>query len=386
MNVARSLPQRATAGESDGTRFVVEVARDFEAIGAAAWNGLWQRAEIPSVFARHEWAEAWWKACADGREPRLYGAYTEGRLVGILPTLRSARRRREAAVLIGDEHADYAAILTEAGRPGVFAALVQAACEELPARSRLMLRDVRSDSSYADELAAWAREPGARWQRVETMRCPRTSLAPDRLQALVNKDSLRRHTRQLGKLGKLRVSHFIDAPDILVRLEPFFRQHVERWAVTDSPSLFLKQRNRALYRELATRFSGTGLLVFTEIAVDGVPAAFHFGFISEGDFIWYKPTFDPAFARASPGEVLLRELFLWAAARGLSGFDFTRGGEAFKNRFSDGERSAHTYVYHANRLDALASQTWRSCRHVLRSTLPTSLVTALRRWERRRGA
>jgi CelD/BcsL family acetyltransferase involved in cellulose biosynthesis len=365
---------------------VIEVAHKFEAIGAAAWNGLWQRAEVPSVFARHEWAEAWWKACGDGGDPRLYRAYSDGRLVGILPILHFARHRPDAAVLIGDEHADYAAILTEASCPGVFAALVQAACQELPRRGRLILRDVRSDSSYADELADWAREPGSRWQRVESIPCPRTSLAPYRLQALVNKGSLRRHTRQLGKLGEVKVSHFIDAPDILVRLEAFFRQHVERWGVTDSPSLFLKERNRALYRELATRFSGTGLLVFTEIAVDGAPAAFHFGFISEDDFIWYKPTFDLAFARASPGEVLLRELFLWAAAQGLSGFDFTRGGEDFKNRFSDGERSAYTYIYHANRLDALSAKAWRGLRQVLRRTLPAAWVTAFRRWELGRGA
>jgi hypothetical protein len=51
-------------------------------------------------------------------------------------------------------------------------------------------------------------------------------------------------------------------------------------------------------------------------------------------FIWYKPTFNTAFRRYSPGEILLGSLIEYARAEGCTFFDFARGDEAFKRRFA----------------------------------------------------
>ena len=53
---------------------------------------------------------------------------------------------------------------------------------------------------------------------------------------------------------------------------------------------------------------------------------------------WYKPSFDPAFARRSPGEVLLRALIEQAHVEGATYFDFGLGDEAFKARFATERR------------------------------------------------
>ena len=62
--------------------------------------------------------------------------------------------------------------------------------------------------------------------------------------------------------------------------------------------------------------------------------AFHFGMSFNGSFLWYKPSFDLALARRSPGEVLLRQLLLAAQAEAAHTFDFGLGDEPFKYRFA----------------------------------------------------
>jgi CelD/BcsL family acetyltransferase involved in cellulose biosynthesis len=344
-------------------------------VGRDAWNELWTRSDSPSVFASHEWATAWWNSRAEGRQLRIYTAHDGGRLIGLVPTAWPVGGAASGpVVLVGDEHADYAALLTECGRPDAFQALLEAICADLPRGGQLLLRDVRSDSVHARLLAGAAEGRLTRWRLDGQMPSPRSTLDSERLAAIVNKDSLRRHARKLARLGKVDVSHLTLAEDILPRLDAFFDQHVARWAPTGSPSLFLKEHNRALYRRLVREFSGSGRLVFTEVALDGAPVASHFGFVSEADLIWYKPAFDLRLASVSPGEVLIRELFLYAAALGLTGVDFTR--------FCNQERATLTFVRYQRRADAIAARGARAGKEFAKAVLPAPIADRLRAWAR----
>lgn len=351
----------------------VLVHDSFDQIGVECWQELWRRAEVPSVFARYEWLVAWWRVCAGDRRLRLYVARDRGRVVAILPTAwpNASMLSREPVVLVGHEHADYAAILVDRARPDALATLLAVVAADLPAGGTFRFADVRSDSSYAPLLAQLARPWWSKWRQESEVPCPRASLAGCRLDELTRKESLRRHSNKLARLGVVEVEHFQSAVEILPRLDPFFAQHVERWSGTDSPSLFLREHNRELYRVWARALAPTGDLVYTEITLDGTPVACHFGFISEGDLVWYKPSFAMALAKVSPGEVLIKELLLLAGARGLAGMDFTRGAEAFKQRFADQQRLAMTFVLHGRRTTGIRMRA--ECR----------LGRTLRQWLRR---
>jgi SAM-dependent methyltransferase len=153
--------------------------------------------------------------------------------------------------------------------------------------------------------------------------------------AFINKKSLKRHSRYFEEAGGLEVKHLTQAEDIYFWLNSFFDQHIQRWATRSDPSLFLHRDHRDFYRALLMEMGGTGRLLFTVVSSQGKPIAFHFGFIDDKKLIWYKPSFDPAFADRSPGEVLLRELAMFVRDQGLEELDFTRGGESFKTRFSN---------------------------------------------------
>jgi CelD/BcsL family acetyltransferase involved in cellulose biosynthesis len=140
----------------------------------------------------------------------------------------------------------------------------------------------------------------------------------------------------------VEVRHHERARDVLPRLDAFFDQHVRRWEATPHPSLFLEERHRTFYRDLTTALDGTGRLRFAELLLDGSPVASHHGFMLAGRFLYYKPTFELARARWSPGQVLLRRLIARAAEEGATEFDFGLGDEDYKRRYATRRRVLRT--------------------------------------------
>ncbi len=139
---------------------------------------------------------------------------------------------------------------------------------------------------------------------------------------LVKKKSLRRHENYFRQHGTLEFKHAVHVEEIDAYLDIFFQQHIQRRALTDTPSQFLDDRQQAWNR-----------------------------------FIWYKPSFDVAYFKHSPGEVLIKNLLEYVLERNLAEFDFTIGEEAFKYRFANHVRLnyavhvfRHPLPYHVNRL------------------------------------
>ena len=86
-------------------------------------------------------------------------------------------------------------------------------------------------------------------------------------------------------------------------------------------------------------------LRFAVLTLDGHPVAYHLGFEAKGKFVFYQPAFDIDYWKWYPGEVLMRQLLLYAQDRGLSEFDLSRGGEAFKDRFATHVRENLTVFF-----------------------------------------
>jgi CelD/BcsL family acetyltransferase involved in cellulose biosynthesis len=187
-----------------------------------------------------------------------------------------------------------------------------------------------------------------------------TRLFGDRLadSRLLDKKSLKRHHNYFARTGRLEFETIADAPAIHARLEGFFRMHVERWAGTDAPSLFLDGRQRQFYRRMVTALAPAGWMRYSVVKFEGVPIAAHLGFEYGGRFVWYKPAFHVGYARHSPGEVLLRYLLGLALERSLAEFDFASGDEAFKRRFANHVRQTEVVHVFRHALPLRACRLW----------------------------
>ena len=302
----------------------VERHASLAAVGRTAWLTLEAQVPDATVFQSWWWLSAWWPVWGEGT-PLVIAVRDDGRLAGLgaFYTAPDGTLR-----FIGEEHADYGGVLAGGGRDDVVEAIVAALFEPPIRWQRLCLNDVPLDG----RLAAALRARGA--IAAEAVPCPRVRFAARPLAGLLDKDSLKRHERKLKRQGAVTYLHLDAATEIEPWLPRFVSQHVERWAVTATPSLFREPRNVEFYSALTGSAEPGGSLLFSVVLLDDRPVAMHFGLRSGDDLLWYKPTFDPRLAQSGPGEVLLAELLRRAGREGAAGLDFTRGDEAFKLRFA----------------------------------------------------
>ena len=303
------------------------------------WEGLLARGPSPVVFLTPGWQRAWWSAFGCGRlllllaerdgEPlALAPLFADGGMVFSVGAGGSDERD-----LVGDVEANRVAEdLLDAAR-SLTDGFVGFRFYHVPDRSPTgaVLRRA------AGRLRLEAFDEG-------DLREPFLDLTDAvALAGAIGRGSLVRHERGLRRDGDLEILHYRDAAAVHEHLDAFFDQHVARWSATPFPSLFADPTQRAFYRALTEEGATAGWLRFTVVRWSGRPVAFHFGASYRSTFLWYKPTFDPALARRSPGEVLLRQLFQAAAHEGAARFDFGLGDEAFKARFATGVNTVRTW-------------------------------------------
>jgi len=326
---------------ADDASLRVVAHSDFAAISEEQWQQLWERCPEATVFQRREWLLAWWTTYGSATHRlQLIAVYDGTRLVGLAPLYRKPLRLLNLGVptlsLLGDGHSDYQVLLVQDNDAQITMALVAALAALVHSGCNLQLNEVRGSSALAAALAPRVTQGLTGLHIAERTVCPRLSVRGNEagVAAVLGKQSLRRHQRQLAALGTVVVEHYETLSQIAPLLPALFAQHIARWQGTAHPSLFLDETNQRFYRQMVDQMAGTGAVLFTTVTVGGRLAALHLGLRSRGDLLWYKPSFDPALRHTGPGEVLLHALLLKAQTLDAQALDFTRGDEAFKRRFA----------------------------------------------------
>ena len=324
---------------SDATEVTVTVLNGFDEIEPEEWNRLVECSATRSVFQTWQWHRAWWDVFGGGLRLILLCAGDKRVITGIAACVIDA-----AGVVrfVGHGRSDYADIICPGDRADVRSALLRAIGQVSVGWKRIELANLPANSPTVSAFSGL----GLHVLTTNSMPCPTLLIEghADDFARVRKKKSLRRHLNRFRKEHGYQVSHFAVAADIQPQLEQFFDQHVGRWAGTESTSLFCDQINRDFYRSVTEALDGTGWLRFTRLMVGDEPIAFHFGFAYGGKFFWYKPSFEAALARRSPGEALLAELFELAAGELAVEFDFTVGDEPFKQRFTNHVRHNVTLI------------------------------------------
>lgn len=308
---------------------------DLSSVSAAEWRALQVGCAGATVFQSWEWLDAWWTVFGAPGAAQIHAAHDEGRLVGVMPLFRCGRG--DGAVRwIGEGHADYNLALVADGHPQVARLLLDKVLHGLDDSADVHFDEIPAMSTLAGLLGDMACISGTSVLQTGLTPCPRLAVRGNEagVVRLLKKQSLRRHRRRLEHQGRVSLRHTSDPEEICRWLPNFFDQHVRRWQATRFPSLFLDGANRSFYERLAIGLGGGGGLLFSMVCVDEVPVAYHYGLRSGEDLIWYKPAFDVRLADCAPGETLLASLVTYCAEQGLAALDFSRGDEAFKQRFA----------------------------------------------------
>jgi CelD/BcsL family acetyltransferase involved in cellulose biosynthesis len=160
-------------------------------------------------------------------------------------------------------------------------------------------------------------------------------------------------------------------------LDEVIRLKRDQYAATGADDYFAEPDRVALMKGLLrTRDSAFGGLLST-LHVGPQLLAAHFGLRAGPVLHWWFPVYDPAFARLSPGWILLRELVQAAPGLGITRIDLGRGDDEYKRRAKTGEtqvaqglvtRSSIRLALHRARLKAVAGVKSSRFGPVLRDT------------------
>jgi CelD/BcsL family acetyltransferase involved in cellulose biosynthesis len=347
-----TVTPRPEAGEVQ-----VSCIRSFDLLEARRhqWKALLERSERHTVFQTFEWHTSWWRAYGADFTLFVLWAERDGKLVGIAPLMLAERRllwrRHRVLHFIGLYASDYCDFIVDEAEPQVLSLMLRWLANNRQAWDALDLRNLQDASPTLRVVPEYFAQHGYPVDVRQWSKAPTRVFGDEQADRdLLRKKSLKRHYNHFKKNGRLEFANYRSAAEIMSHIQAFFSQHIERWGATDTPSQFLDEQHRAFYRDMVAALAPTGSLLFSVVLFDGRPIAFHLGFEYEGRLIWYKPTYETALARHSPGEVLLKYLFEYAHERGLIELDFACGEEAFKYRFSNHVRTIYTVHVFQDRL------------------------------------
>ena len=315
----------------------VRVVSSFDATGLdkCRWNAL-ARLGTNSVFQTYQWHRSWWHSYGSRYEPLFITVSDGHHTKGIAPLcVEETAAGKRVVRFVGDGRADYCDLLA-ADDANTVAAMVKG-LRNYHDWDVVDLDRIPAQSPTVAMLTSLCEQAGFSVMLHDQFICPTLLVRGHEHEArrILDKPSLRRRQNYFERIGQLGFKDLTSASDIEPYLDAFFEQHTARWRQTSTPSLFREAANRAFYRDLMARLDGTGWLLFSMIEFDDRPIAFHYGFDYNENLIWYKPSFDPAFAARSPGLVLVRHLIRRALEDGRRELDFTIGDEPFKQRFTN---------------------------------------------------
>ncbi len=319
----------------------------FEALGAE-WNALLEKSGQRTLFMRHEWLSGWFKYFAEDRELMLLLARDgSGALCGIgpfcvekeqgLPPARSlaflgtTRISSEYLDLIVDPER------AQAVRDCLMAAMVDADAPWDRVRAGDML-----ESAQLLEAAATLDADRYLVEVDEDKICPRMDLPGDaeafmQQMSSKNRKMLRQYTRKLEAAGA-EFEQVTDAAELNGALADLFVLHKQRWTSRGESGNFGDDPVQGFHQEVAARLLADGRLGLYAMKAEGKRFAMLYGFRDGKTFSYFQAGMDPEWANLSPGFVLIGHVVRDAIDRGITDFDFLRGPESYKQRWTKVER------------------------------------------------
>lgn len=306
------------------------------------WTQLQTMTGKGEIFQHFTWIQAWWHSLR--KDGRLFTpiVFRQGRVVAILPLVLTERRLR----FLGHSVADYNHFLAE---PDESDAALEICLDSLREHAsdwdEILLENVPESS----QLAKCIQNLPNNWQRsivgMPGDPCPTLLMADNRRDVLkASMDKLKRAVNRLKRQDKLTFRHLEDPTEVAAHLPQFFNQHIRRSAIAGRRSGFLDENYVSFYKNLLERLGSEREIRFSVLELGGRAIAYHFGSLYDGKYLWYKPSFDVDLWDLAPGQVLLWHLFEYLQTAEVEEFDFGRGGESFKYRFSNHVRQNLSFI------------------------------------------
>jgi CelD/BcsL family acetyltransferase involved in cellulose biosynthesis len=360
------LSGSAATGMPASTNIVCEIVRSPDRFRELEhqWQRLWISSK-ESVFQSYYWVEAWWSATAMDTSLHLAVAWREDTIVAILPFV--VRRWYGTRILEWAAQAvsDYCCALTE--HPLALRQLWDQV-KSIGGFDIVRLKNVPPGSPTAQVLG------GAIQHKVAADPClsltRQWANGDDWFRTLNKKkrNNWSRGSRLLAGSGELTFRRLVNRPEpeLLERLVEMKRQSLAVNGLTPScDTAMLGALVSALERIRALR-------IFLAISGGNIVAA-SINAEQGSSLLAYFAVYDAAYARASPGILLMTEYTKWAFDTGLTLVDYLRGEESYKFEFANQMIRLDTYIEAATLIGNVSwalHRLWQTGQRMIRPQAP----------------
>ena len=312
------------------------------------WDELVEEHPRPQIFLTHDWIRCWSEIFIKKGALLIYVYREDSKIKFIAPLMRSQRKYlqkipKKTIHFLGIDRSDSHDFIYAAGYESLIPELINKLMLQYP-KDILSFDSIIEDSPTLKELNNYSPPKGV-LSKVQNLSIPYILL--DEMTAKsINKKNILRCRKHMEKDGEIEIKQVKEASDIEKYLPILFEQHKQKW----ENSQYHQKNNRDFYHKIAYMLNDLNRLEFTVFLFNQQAIAMHFGFNFKDRYYYFKPTFDFEFAHHSPGNVLLIELIKQAKQREFALFDFGKGEETYKYRYTKNTNTLHNYLFYQQTL------------------------------------
>ncbi len=320
------------------------------------WDDLLGASRSGGIFQTWEWVSCCWQHFSRGKSMVLICVRADGRLVGLAPMeiTRMYGLPLRRLQFIGTGVSDYLDFVLDEGYENTaLAAIVKWITSQ---RGRWDLVDLQqfpqnspSLTMIADMISCDALSDDWHARFLHTEVCPYLPLAES--WADMNKSFGKKMRFNLGYYERLMNRDFdkvslgpLSMGELDEGMDAFFDLHTARWRKRWMPGMLAGADRQAFHREVAALAHKRGWLRLHGLRLDGKLQSVLYCFTLKEKGYYYLGGFEPTLAKYSPGTVLTGFAVKDAIAHGCREFDFLRGNERYKARWTKAERMNHRLV------------------------------------------
>jgi CelD/BcsL family acetyltransferase involved in cellulose biosynthesis len=330
---------------------VIDHVDGFDAL-RSEWDQAASANVDTNVFLTWEWLRTWWRHFGQSSSrTRLHLVVvrdTDG-LVAAAPLFRARRGigplRATLLQQVSFDAGDYGGILLVRRDEAAVDALLSHLADQIEqAGVRIVvLSRLASDSAFLEQLRKRLPEHGrlaASEAAVADPICPYVDV-----RAGFDLRKRRKKNRVPQRMAKLRRDHdaafeYHTGPTLETGIEALVDIHQRRWA--DRPGeptgLLSDPATEAFLRDALRAMDARGWLRLLTLRANGRPIATRLDLEFGGRNYMLKHAIDPDFTAFSPGHLTHHRVFEDGIARGIDEFDFLRGDDEYKRRWTNRER------------------------------------------------
>jgi CelD/BcsL family acetyltransferase involved in cellulose biosynthesis len=338
----------------------VEVVRDERGMLALRqdWDRMARSLPVPSIYSTFEWLWGWWHIIAPRQRDKEWRLHVlvvrlKGEITGIVPlamrvAARAGVRIRKLEFIGGDDLPDYQSPLFGHAPE----AQARAAADYLSSAHDdwdiLELHNLRRESA---DLLQKAMQQALAVRVVDGEPCPFFSINEPWSGIAQRKSKLTRQTLQNQRRRIEREGicvRIVERPDAEPGLLGRMAALESRKLVGGLAGNLLLGRWPQFFDWLFKQLGTKGWISVAVMEKQDQLIAYNL-FFRCGRSIWdYAKAFDPAYAKLSPGSMLLSAIVDYGHAKGYREYDFLRGAEPYKLKWATGVRQTfHLQAWHA---------------------------------------